>query len=444
LARGYATVIPAPTVGVLVPTGGATNAFRDRCGFVDRDVFLGRVAKSEYDTGSTAARAISVEVDDTTRQDLQRPSRCNTPLGTRLDGDNWPYEAGICATSAGDEAEAAGGEDGGGRRLGASWAVCPEPGGVLTAEAETTVEGALDSRLTGVVDVQRSRAYTRVERLRDGGVRATTVSMAEGITVGGVLRIGEIKATATSFSNGRPRRQAMSTHEISISHVSLDGTPLCDVGCDPVWLEQRLNTAGGSRAVFRTARGTDSGRDEGLREGSPRGAQTAVQKSVARQASDRALVGDFTVEVPAFEMTVFNDSPPGTPGSTFPGWGRARQIYQFAGVATSATYNIVRLPTSSDLPLLDESADGPLEAGDLVGLAFAGQGGGGDGGRSSYATAPTASRDDRPAGWTAPFVAVARGLRLLLADPRRGVLLLAVWALLGLPGVLARRRRLLI
>jgi hypothetical protein len=141
------------------------------------------------------------------------------------------------------------------------------------------------------------------------------------------------------------------------------------------------------------------------------------------------------VEVPAFEITVFNDNTK---------WGRARQLYQFAGVASSATYNIVLLPTSSGLPLLDEPATEALEAGDLVGLAFSDDSGGSGGTAPSFGTASAASRIDRPTGWTAPFVAVARGLRVLLADPRRGVLLLAVWALLGTPGVLARRRRLLL
>jgi hypothetical protein len=441
LARGYATVVPAPAFGVNTPTAPVTRAFAPYCGFVDRDLYLGRVAKAEYDTGSTSAAAVAAAVDDNTRQDLNQPERCNMgQLGQAL---SWPYQAAGCNTSTGDGARTGVGDDRGGRRLGSSSVHCPTPGGTLAARAETTLEGGLDPRLTGVVDVQRAWTETNVEKLPRGGVRSTTTAVAEGITIGGTLRIGQVRATATSFSDGRPRRGAMSSHDIAVSHVSLGGTALCDVGCDPVWLEQRLNTAAGSRAVFRTANGTASGRDHGLLVGSPKGAQTAVQKSVARQASDRALVGDFTNEVPAFEMTVFNDSPPSAEGQAPNGWGRARQIYQFAGVTSSATYNIVRLPSFSDLPLLEEPASEALEASDLVGLAFAEGGGSGGSGPGPFTGAAASTGRDRPTGWTAPFVAVARGLRVLLADPRRAVLLLAVWALLGLPSVLARRRRLL-
>ncbi|HEX9968656.1 MAG TPA: hypothetical protein VGB03_00835, partial [Acidimicrobiales bacterium] len=324
----------------------------------------------------------------------------------------------------------------GNRTLGPSTVVCPRPGGSLSARAETTLTATS-------LEVDRSWTDVRIEPVAGGGIRSTVTAVARGVDFGGELRIGEIRSTAVSFSNGRPRRKDLSTHTVEIAGVSLGTTVLCARTCSDrelVEMERTLNTAANGRAVFRTGKGPNSGLDTGLVEGSPKGAQTAVQKSVARQASDRALVGDFNVDVPAFEVTVYNDNPDAG------GWGRARQVYQFAGVASSATYNIVNLPTVSGLPLADEPATDAMEAGDLVGLAFADDGGsGGGGGNPTFGTATVATgRGDRPSGWTGSFVAVARGLRVLLADPRRGVLLLAVWALLGLPGVLARRRRLLL
>lgn len=452
LAKGFATVAPAPTVGTISPTaglidkgnpqGGTGNTpVNSKCGYTDRDVFAGRVARAEYDTGSTAAQAVAVAVDDATRQDLDQPSRCDlrlfpTPVtAAAIDGQDtgWHYEAAACASSAQDTSAATGSGKGGAVALGPSKVACPVPGGVLSASAE--------SRLTGAVEVARSRTDTVIDR-GTHGVRATTTAVARNIsiTVDGLpaITIGEIRATAVSISNGRPKRKDMSTYELTIASVRVGDTDVCEPVCDPVTLEERLNTVAGSRAVFRTGRGPNSGLDGALVEGSPRGAQTAVQKAAARQASDRALLGDYTVDVPALEMTVFNDTPD---------WGRARQVYQFAGVATSATYNVVVRPQPvsfdddpglSDDPALG-GADGALFEGLVERLTE---------GPEVVSATPAALRrfddGDGPGGGLAGLVrAVARGLRLLLTSPRTALLLLTAWGLLSSPVVLSRRRRLL-
>jgi hypothetical protein len=291
------------------------------------------------------------------------------------------------------------------------------------------------------VEVDRSETTTKVERLKDGGVRSTVESVAEGITVAlplGTVTIGEVRSRAVSFANGRPqRRDRMSDHDIGISHVRVgDGDPLCATACDPAELEETLNLLAGSRAVFRTGHGANSGRDEALVRGSDRGAQTAVQKSRARQASDRALVGDFTVEVPALEVTVFNDNPQ---------WGRARQIYQFAGVASAATYNVVPRPTGLGLPDDDGGLAEEPSVGDGGSTVFEGLIDGlDDGGLASAPAAFARPENDGDGGGLAGAVrALARGLRLFLTSPRTALLLLTAWALLGSPAVLSRRRRLL-
>ena len=432
LAKGYATVVPAPTAGTEVPTFPVFDGFKERCGYTDRDLFLGRVARAEYDTGSTAAAAAAVDADSATRQDLNKPSRCRE-LGLLLGDDDgrWAYEPAVCATSEGDKPL---GDEGGGEGIlpnpGTSSVRCPEPGRTLEARAESTLTGE-------VVEVDRSWTTTRIERTAEG-VRSVVESVAQGVTLGDVLSIGEVRSRATSTSDGRPRREDMSTHDIEIRNVVFEGKPLstCDPTCDPARLERDLNTLAGGRAVFRTGHGDNSGRDEALVDGSPRGAQTAVQKSTARQASDRALVGDFTVEVPAFEMTVFNDNTK---------WGRARQVYQFAGVATSATYNVVLRPTFGSLPedpgLPEDTgvADGgSTPFGDLLE-----QVGTGSAAFPAVTSAALGRDDDGPGGLAGIVKAVARGLRLFLTSPRTALLLLTAWALLGSPAVLSRRRRLL-
>lgn len=428
LAKGYATVAPGPTLGTVAPTAPVAEGLKGSCGYTDRDLFAGRVAKTEYDTGSTAAQAIAMTVDGATQQDLNQPSRCGQ-LGLLAPVvPKWTYTSAACASSDGTDEQKDDGDTGGSRDLGPSTVSCPRPGGMLTARAE--------SRVTGLVEVDRSWTETTIERLANGAVQSTVTAVAQGVAVGD-LHIGEIRSKAVSSSNGRPKRPNLSTHEITIADVRLGDTRLCDQVCaDPEKLERDLNTLAGSRALFRTGHGPNSGRDRTLLEGSPRGAQTAVQKSVARQASDRALVGDFTVEVPALEVTVFNDNT---------SWGRARQIYQFAGVASSATYNIVLRPTfapfDDDPGLSDEPSVG--ESTPFAGLVEAV--GGDNEGDFALPTARVVREggSEESGGLAGVFKAVARGIRLFFSDPRHALLLLTAWALLGSPAVLSRRRRLL-
>jgi hypothetical protein len=441
LAKGLATVPPAPSLGGVNPLAeqmvNSTNPTLKKCGFTDRDLFLGRVAKAEYDTGSTAARAVAAVVDSATEQDLNRPSRCDVSGRDSPEGSpRWDYRPAACASSEGmeKEQETDEGEDHGSLvgTFGPSTVTCPRPpGGALQARAETKLTGL------AAVEVAQSQTTVTVERPKTGGVRSTVESAARGITVDlgegiGVLRIGEIRSTAVSTSDGRPKRPNLSTHRITIADVRVGEQALCEKVCtDPVELEDALNLLAGGRAVFHTGTGDNSGRDDALLAGSPRGAQTAVQKSVARQASDRALVGDFTTEIPAFEVTMFNDNVY---------WGRARQIYQFAGVATSATYNVVVLPTGSafidaddqdttaGFPGNDSQADQTFTEEPLVSLAEAVTG------KQPFSLSRLITRAAQ---------AVGKGLRLFLTNPRQFLLLLTAWGLFALPPILSRRRRLL-
>lgn len=469
LAKGYATVVPAPTVGNGAPTQAVTRGAQNWCGFIDRDLFLGRVAKAEYDTGSTAAQAVAVAIDDTTKQDLDQLERCDgtrqvmSQLGRALGqagagnpSPGWPYKTASCSSNqvvVPDSPSQAQPDD-----LGPAEVRCPAPGEVLTARAESTISKKATAAsptqvlapLSGAVDAQRSWTATTISRLADGGVRSVVEAVARNVSIdlgiAGVdaVQIGEIRSKATSFANGRPIRKDMSTHEIEVSQVRIGDTLLCAASCSDeelLQLEQRLNVISGGRAVFRTGKGPNSGRDDDLLEGSRGGAQTAIQKSTARQTSDRALVGDFTIEIPAFEVTVFNDNP--DPNG---GWGRARQVYQFAGVTSSATYNIVSRAT--EIPFPDDIVveDQALPVAEVDGNLFAGyaESFDADGIPQAASMISTTAGDVNPPGGLAGVVrAVARGLRLFLTSPRTALLLLTAWGLLSTPALLARRRRLL-
>jgi hypothetical protein len=247
------------------------------------------------------------------------------------------------------------------------------------------------------------------------------------------VTIGEIRAVATSTSNGRPNKSAMSSYDVFMRDVAVAGQPICGANCDPQQVAKQLNTAGLGRVEFRAS----TGLDERLRQGTPKGALTAVQKSVARQGSDRALVGDFTSEVPAFEMVVYNDNTE---------YGRARQIYQFAGVSTVATYNIVPLGDFNsfiaDTPGIEDVMGHDAD----LALAVASGSLSADG----VTNVPTPDQTARLANTGRPRLglrdavkAIGRGIRLFLTSPRHALLILTGWGLLSLPLLLSRRRRLL-
>ncbi|MBW3536212.1 MAG: hypothetical protein KY395_00395 [Actinobacteria bacterium] len=449
LANGISTVVPAPTAGVLAPTAMViAKHVNSKCGFSDREMAAGRVLKAEYDGGSTAAAAIAVGVDERTKLDLERPSRCDftvkdtsqerfsgifstfpAQLGPHDKGPGWNRDPASCTSSAGEEegAKTASGDDHGQAPLGASKVECPVPGaGTLNASAEGSMAGG--------VAVGKAHSQTSIKKT-PRGVLSESTAVARDIDIAGVIKIDEVKSVATSLANGRPSENDLSTHVISISGLEIAGQQVCPKTCSDIAAAvAELNRAGAGRAQFRSA----SGVDEDLRRGTPKGALTAVQKSTERQASDQALVGDFTTEVPALEMVVFNDNTE---------WGRARQLYQFAGVATVAGYTIALDPSGGDGFFSDDANggddDGNSEFFGDAGIAGFEAGSGFDGATSELAG--TSSSDDGDAGnpIAQAFRALARGIRLFFTNPRHALLLFTAWALFSLPAVLSRRRRLL-
>lgn len=443
LAKGIVAVPPAPTVGVVAPTADIIEKnLNSKCGYNDRELAVGRVSKAEYDTGSTAARAIGADVDERTKLDLAHFSRCDVtvrngqevfrgifgtaptkellmgdpddPDDDRDHGYTWNREAATCTSSEGGQEKS---DDSKNEAPNQGHVECPRPGGTLEAFAV--------GQLAGGVTVQEARTTSTISR-DDKGVVAHAVAEAQDVNIAGVIHIGEVTSIATSRSNGRPNKNPMSTHTLILKGVRTPDGWLCKDVCDENLVVRNLNILTGGRVEFRTR----SGIDEKLKKGTLKGALTAVQKSTARQASDQALVGDATTEVAGLEMIMYNDNKP---------FGRARQIYQFAGVATAATYNIQRIPGGAgfdDLPGDGGFDDSALDAVGSSGEGFAS----GDG----FATAPIVGGGGSDGGPVERFLrALGRGIRMFLTDPRQALLLLTAWGLFSLPPVLSRRRRLL-
>ena len=461
IAKGLVAVAPSPSLASISAAPMITSQYlNSRCGYTDRELTAGRVFKTEYDTGSTAAEAIAVGVDERTKLDLDQPSRCDiygsnngnevfhgifgtapqeTKVGDRsispaqaVSGDDrWGRKPASCSSSEGEEAQTATGIDtqpevgDTGRTvpvppLGVSEVTCPEPGNTMEAYAEAKLDGQLK--------VANGWTRTKVWKAADG-VHSRAEAVAKGIDIAnGAVTIGEIHSVAESVSNGRPRKGDMSTHQMKILRVAIGGDVLCEV-CAPQEVVDVLNTLLVGRAQFRVAEGMDAR----LRKGTPKGALTAVQKSEERQVSDQSLIGDFTNEVPAFEIIVYNDHYY---------WGRARQLYQFAGVGTVATYNISVQPTGFGLD--DEGDGGGLPGDELTPDGEEALDGLGSGAPDVGGAPISSGRGGGFFGAVADAAkALLRGIRVFFTNPRQSLLLLTAWALLLLPGYLARRRRLL-
>jgi hypothetical protein len=444
LANGISTVAPVAGVGGQAPTAEAISKYvNSKCGFTDRELNAGRVGKAEYDTGSTAASAIAVGVDDRTQLDLARPSRCDfnvrdgksevfpgifslSPVLANQAGPGWNRQPATCTSSSGGEAQDGQGIDPAGQpAFGTSDVSCPLPGGTLKATAVST--------LTGAVSVGKAITTTEIKREARGLV-SRTVAVAQDIDIAfGAVHIDQVQSIAESVSNGRPHTGPMSSHDITIKGLSIAGNKLC-TDCNTDTVVAVLNQAASGRAQFRSGGGID----QDLLAGSKGGALTAVQKSEQRQASDRALVGDTTNEVPGLEMIVYNDNYY---------WGRARQLYQFAGVATSATYNITMLPTG--VGFTDDQAGSGETSGDATDTFAIDQGRTGAPGSISDPLAPLADPGSGPSQslgstpLTRALRSIARGIRLFFTSPRDAGLLMTAWGLLLSPLLLSRRRRFL-
>lgn len=457
-ARGFVTIPPAPSLGQVAPTAQVINQTANpKCGYSDRELVGGRVAKAEYDPGSTAARAVGLDVDDRTKVDLEHLKRCDITLrsgsqafdglwsteptagllngpeqenpdrATKDPGRPWQQSGASCSSSAGaDSYNVPSVKDN-------SSTSCPVPGQVLEARATASFEGGMS--------VGKAETFTTIKRDAAGVVSTVTAEAqditinlqamfaSQGVNIGStpLIHIGRITARAVSRSNGRPPKKDMSQHTIKIGGVEVGAESICINNCNIDEVAKRLTQVAGGRAEFRTV----SGLDEFLRRGTPRGALTAVQKSVPRQASDQALIGDFTTEVPAFEIVTYNDNEQ---------FGRARQLYQFAGVASAATYNIVTNPFGAGFD------DGSGSDEDIE-EAFAPDGGMAEllpGITDMPHQTPIASSSGRGGSILERVVnAIGRGIRMFFTNPRQALLLLTAWALLSLPPFLSKRRKLL-
>jgi len=463
-ASGYGLrVLLARGISGAIPSNGNDSAgdvytnINTHCGFVDRELVLARISTTELSDSSKFAKAAAVDIDSATVTDLKAPSRCDvynsyggsfypltavtpflrnpglfasldqtTPEGLAPSGainehigprTTWDYVPADCT-----EDRAAGrvaGEDKAGPNseplVGDTAVRCDEDD-----QISATAESRLRSGSSLPVSVSRAVTNTSVKLDQKQGLVSRSEARVENLRIGDIT-IGYISNSATSYAKGRTGTAKTDFSKPRIGFVNGPGVPSCDQ-CDLDQVLKSLNTALAGRAEFRRVPP-----DVAFAAGSPGGYQAGVIKSEKQRASDNSLSGDKSVEIPAFEMIVFNDNAV---------IGRSRQVIQIAGVRTESHYGIQVIGAdqacSSCGTTLGEPDDGSPVLADAPGVALP--------------DVPNLPHDENPITrfFRQALAGALYGLRLIFANPREALTMATVWALLAGPWVAASRRRALL
>lgn len=469
-AYGARILLAAGFTG-MVPSNGLNSvgtAYKDmglNCGLRDREMVLGGFAETSLASGAEPdALAEAVHLDGGTEQDFGKPSRCDLYyqyVGPVYNVDVEPYRQpyyftslmhflnenakaeqveALCAQYIKDERCDSSWADRVDRTVGptTAWsyrpAECSSPGQVdkpgqnsttfrgdtwVDCKKETHVQAHAEGRADGVlgttaaplaVKIGRAISTTSVKLDPKLGLVSDSLSRVENIVIGPVT-IGFIQNKARSFAHGLSGTAGTETYRPEIGLVKGPGITSCAVRCDIDVLIPQLNNALAGRAEFRTLTP-----DSALKAGSPGGYQSGIIKSEKQAASDNALVGDKSREVPALEVIIYNDNPQ---------IGRARQVLQFAGVRADSHYGIQVF--DDEIPCGPE-CEPPVEQPEpqIVDRVVTVEGPG---------TTRTITKPGRIR------YAIPGGYRLLLANPRAAGGMLTVWLLLAAPFVIAGRRK---
>lgn len=479
VASGYgARVLMAGGLAGAVPSngnetvGGIYGNANTRCGFHDREIAVGVVAKTELSESIVDANAESLRLDDNSIKDFGQPSRCDLSYtyagpapqifpqalrdniffaslftkteslrrdagvdeqmaalgvydsieelaGVDLDRSSedhfngatapqttWHYEPAFCAADyypndkPGQNSE---------RFAGDTFVECRKA---------NTVSGHAEGHLTAVVGehgnaiplkIGRATSTTRVWLDPIFGLTSEATSRVENVQIG-ELSIGYIENRAKSYAKGRSGTAKTDEYDPVIALVRNSDTVICASKCNLDDVMPQLNNALGGRAEIRR-----TNPDRALQRGTPGGYEAGIIKSTKQVASDNALTGDDSRQVPALEIMVYNDNP---------AIGRARQLIQFAGVRATSNYGIKVIDEGSPFEPTDPIAPAPQDP-----------------------AGPTIITVEKPIpGKTIVkrvpvLVGIPGGYRMLLANPRAAAAMATVWLLLASPAIVWSRRR---
>lgn len=466
LARGVSGGIPTNGNDTAAAVYKDVNTY---CGYTDRELVIAGIPKTEMSDVSKFAVASAVELDSATVTDLKIPSRCD--IYNSYGGGFFPLTAvfpfvqtvGVLTTADGRApTPAAQPSTVVNSNIGpkTAWdyvpADCSRPGGThaagpnsatfagvtkvdcgkaneIAAQAEGRLQPVAGAPLA--VSVGRATSTTNVRLDPKDGLVSTSTSRVENIRIG-EISIGYIANTATSYAKGRTGSARTVFNKPSIGFVEGPGIPACGAQCDVEQVLKQLNTAVTGRAEFRRPPP-----ETRLAAGSPGGYEAGIIKSEKQKASDNSLSGDKSVEIPALELVVYNDN-----GVI----GRARQVFQFAGVRVDSHYGIQEI--GRDTGCLTCSLDVGTtidELGSIVDLPTTDVAGSFDVGVDPVAPAGTGVKLPGPLQVIEPAVqlggevveGVVAGFKLIVSNPRQAAAMGTAWLLLLGPIGASRRRR---
>ncbi len=346
---------------------------------------------------------------------------------------------------------------------------CSYTGMVAEGEAST------DTASIGLpVSVHSATADAVSQRDMPNGSEAKADSVVTGIDVPGVLHIGRLEVHGLTRAYGKAGSNA-ATYSCTVSDVTIDmpgggsqslpssapalpvgvpsapsapagppppqiripGTTSCsdpDLLADVEQLNQQLE--GTLQVEFpRPARSTDAGvrDDEVVVRVSPRGYIAEVAPSTVRVNQDDILLDERTLEEPALVITYIGDTQS----------RHSRFVTRIGGIAASSRYGLFPLDDAGGDDGATLSTDGgsqqPPESG-TTGVV----------GPDGITPALTPVTPGSPGGGGIPGAlrrlaqAVVEGINVLLQHPGLIPPLLAVWLMLGLPGYMVNRRRVLL
>lgn len=370
-AEGAARVGPADPLGTLrgtQETNGGVQGGPDLpetpCVTMARELvvgFVGPDGAAVVDSAGARGGAEPVRVDSATRADLESPvGRClpvewealwsaalfgRPPVGEP--GGAWPFaaEGAACVSGSDDETVSSQVGDPVTGRFAARAECAPD---------EASGYGYARAGDLGGVTVGEALSSFRIYRDPGRGVVSVVESVARGVEVPGVLRIGTVRGRAESWANGR--RQLVAEADRPQGYVAncdrertagtcfqrhLFGVWTPGYACGPCGDETAF-VAGLGRALGNNAKVALREPEPVLARGSENGFIAAVQKPDGERFADMVLNNDLLqTVVPVLEFTRYAPTNPSlhVPKTVV----RGRQVYQFAGVEVSSSYGITCL-----------------------------------------------------------------------------------------------------
>jgi hypothetical protein len=256
------------------------------------------------------------------------------------------------------------------------------------------------------------------------GAVSTVTSHAENISVlGGILRFGEVRASATAWAHGRPGTSGTDYKPV-IKRVSLAGQELCSDTCSTQVIDTINQQLAGRVRVSVPVPG---------RLASNGGYQATVARRSADQIEEIVLneQPNDRLELPAMVITVYGDAAK-----------PARTVVELAGAEVEARYGITAL--SSRFDDIDDPGSGALSS--IIGSDLAGGSGpspffGLPPGEQPFGASPVGISNSDGTGTPASALSTAGRL---IWNGLRSLKLVPVWAFLLVPIYLSARRWLLL